>query len=304
MDRFEDNSFFQDIKRATINEAKRLMYVGMTRPKEQLILTTLKPKGKNESKNDPAQWLLDIGCDAIDAKAAAEVINWGGADWIHIVKNDVAPEQENVVIEFTTLKQPTERQSFDSKLISPSKVKTNKQLYSAKQFGSFADRISATAADSCDSTVGDFIHHLMCLWDGDRSIIGKLAEAYGVKVDVEAVAASIENFWAWMEQTYGKYTHIERELPFSFTNDLGQIITGEIDLVYHTAEGDVLVDYKTYQGSVAHLTNKDSDFFAGKYSGQLALYEEALSRNGATIRDRLICYLSLGVIVKIEDYKA
>ena len=93
-------------------------------------------------------------------------------------------------------------------------------------------------------------------------------------------------------------------MPFSFTNDLGQIITGEIDIVYHTAEGDVLVDYKTYQGSVAHLTNKDSDFFAGKYSGQLALYEEALSRNDGNIRDRLICYLSLGVIVKIEDYKA
>jgi ATP-dependent exoDNAse (exonuclease V) beta subunit len=107
-----------------------------------------------------------------------------------------------------------------------------------------------------------------------------------------------------MEKTYGKPTSIERELPFSFTNDLGQIITGEIDLVYHTAEGDVLVDYKTYQGSVAQLTDKDSDFYAGKYSGQLALYEEALSRNGASIRDRLICYLSLGVIVKIENYHA
>ena len=304
MNRFEDNCFFQDIKRATINEAKRLMYVGMTRPKEQLILTTLKPKGKNESKNDPAQWLLDIGCDAIDAKAEAKVIHWGGADWIHIVKNDVAPEQENVVTEFTTLKQPTERQSFDSKLISPSKVKTNKQLYSAKQCGSFADRITATSVDGRDSTVGDFIHHLMCLWNGDRSIVGKLAETYGVKVDVEAVATSIENFWAWMEQTYGKCTSIERELPFSFTNDLGQIVTGEIDLVYHTAEDDILVDYKTYQGSVTHLTDKDSDFYAGKYGGQLALYEEALSRNGSTIRDRLICYLSLGTIIKLEDCHA
>jgi hypothetical protein len=45
--------------------------------------------------------------------------------------------------------------------------------------------------------------------------------------------------------------------------------------------------------------DKDSDFYAGKYGGQLALYEAALSRNGATIRDRLICYLSLGTIVKI-----
>jgi hypothetical protein len=207
-------------------------------------------------------------------------------------------------VEFATIKQPTEHQTFDDKFTSPSKVKTDKKLYSVEQFGSFADRITATSVDGRDSTIGDFFHHLMCLWRGDRSIIEKLAEAYGVKVDIEAVATSIENFWAWMAQTYGKSISTDRELPFSFTNDLGQIITGEIDLVYHTAEGDVLVDYKTYQGSVAHLTDKDSDFYAGKYGGQLALYEETLSRNGSTIRDRLICYLSLGTIIKVEDYHA
>ena len=81
-------------------------------------------------------------------------------------------------------------------------------------------------------------------------------------------------------------------------------MTGEIDLVYHTEKGDVLVDYKTYQGSPAHLTDENSDFFAGKYYGQLSLYEEALSRNGSTISDRLICYLSLGTIVKLEDCSA
>lgn len=307
MDRFEDNAFFRDVKCATINEAKRLMYVGMTRPKEQLILTTLKPKGKNDSKNDPAQWLLDIGCDTIDSHAAAKVINWGGAIWNHSVKPYVAPEQEDVVndtIEFTALKQPTEHQSFNEKFISPSKVKTDKKLYSVEQCGSFADRITATSVDGRDSTVGDFIHHAMCLWNGDNSVIEALSNAYGVKVDIDAVATSITNFWKWMEKTYGKATQVDRELPFSFTNDLGQTITGEIDLVYHTAEGDVLVDYKTYQGSVTHLTDKSSDFFAGKYGGQLALYKEALSRNGSTIRDSLICYLSLGTIVKLEDCNA
>ena len=300
MDRFEDNNFFQEIKRATINEAKRLMYVGMTRPKEQLILTTYGTKTGDD-------WLTSIGCDSIDSHTATQVINWGGANWKHIVENYVAPEQEDVVndtIEFTALKQPTEHQSFDEKFILPSKVKTDKKLYSVEQCGSFADRITTTSVDGRDSTVGDFIHHLMCLWNGDRSIVGKLADSYGIRIDVEAVATSIDNFWAWMEQTYDKPISIDRELPFSFTNDLGQIITGEIDLVYHTSKGDVLVDYKTYQGSAAHLTDKDSDFYAGKYGGQLALYEKALSRNGATIRARLICYLSLGTIVKIEDYHA
>ena len=303
MDRFEDNAFFQDVKRATINEAKRLIYVGMTRPKEQLILTTLKPKGKNDSKNDPAQWLLDIGCDTIDSHAAASVINWGGAIWNHSVENYVAPKQEDKAtesIEFITIKQPAEHQSFEGKFISPSKVKTDKQLHGIEQCSSFADRISATAADGRDNTVGNFIHHLMCLWNGDRSIIGKLAEAYGVNVDVEAVATTVTNFWKWMEKTYGKATQVDRELPFSFVNESGQLVTGEIDLVYHTEKGDVLVDYKTYQGSPTHLTDENSDFFAGKYCGQLSLYEEALKRKESVICDRLICYLSLGIIIRMD----
>jgi hypothetical protein len=247
--------------------------------------------------------LTSIGCDAIDSHAAAQVINWGGANWRHIVENYVVPEQEALIAEaaeFNALRQPAEHQSYDGKFISPSKVWTDKQLYSVELCGSFADRISATAADGRDNTIGDFIHHLMCLWNGDRSFVEKLAEAYGVKVDIETVATSIENFWTWMEKTYGKPTSIERELPFSFTNNLGQIITGEIDLVYHTAEGDVLVDYKTYQGNVAHLTDKNGEFYAGKYGGQLALYAEALKHSGSTVRDRLICYLSLGVIVQMK----
>lgn len=44
------------------------------------------------------------------------------------------------------------------------------------------------------------------------------------------------------------------------------------------------------------------DYRASKYSGQIALYEEALKRNGRTLRDRFICYLSLGVVVRFEEF--
>ena len=296
MDRIEENDFFQKIRLATINEAKRLMYVGMTRPKEQLILTTYGSKSGDE-------WLTSIGCDSIDSHSVASVINWGNATWKHLSESYVAPELEEnnvVVAEFPVLKQPAERTSFDAKFVSPSKAKVTKQQYTVEQYATFAERVSANAADGRDNTVGDFIHHVLCLWNGDKGIIETLAKAYGVRVDVDAVATSISNFWKWMEKTYGKATQVDRELPFSFVNERGQLVTGEIDLVYHTEKGDVLVDYKTYQGSPARLTDENSDFFAGKYCGQLSLYEEALKRNGSIIRDRLVCYLSLGVIIRMK----
>ena len=296
MERFEENDFFKQIRCATINEAKRLMYVGMTRPKEQLILTTYGAKSGDD-------WLTSIGCDPIDSQSTASVINWGKVSWKHIVENYVLPElYENTadVSEFTVLKQPTERPSFDIKFVSPSKAKNTKPQYTVEKYATFADRISVSAADGRDNTIGNFIHHAMCLWNGDKGIIDVLAKAYGVKVDVETIALSITNFWSWMEKTYGKTTQIDRELPFSFVNENGQIVTGEIDLVYRTVDGDVLVDYKTYQGSPSQLTDENSNFFAGKYCGQISLYEEALKRSGSAIRERLVCYLSLGVIIRMK----
>ena len=298
MNRFEENDFFKEIRRATLNEAKRLMYVGMTRPKEQLILTTY---GQNRGDD----WLTAIGCDSIDSHSPASVINWGNANWKHIKTTHVITQLEALGADeakYTILKQPEERPSFDMKFVSPSKAKSVEHHYTIEQCANFTERISAKAADGKDNTIGDFIHHTMCLWNGDKAIIETLANAYGVKkVDVEAVATSISNFWSWMENTYGKATQIDRELPFSFVNEIGQIVTGEIDLVYRTTEGDVLVDYKTYQGRVADLTDENSDFHTGKkYGGQISLYEEALKRNGSVIRDRLVCYLSLGVIIKMK----
>ena len=297
LDNIEDNEFFRQIKQATINEAKRLIYVGMTRPKEQLILTTYGSK-------DGDDWLKAIGCDSIDSHAKASVINWGGAIWNHSVVNYVAPDGDDIisddVVSFNVLKLQDGHRPFSSKFISPSKAKADKQLYDVEQYATIAERISATDADGRDSTIGDFIHHVMCLWNGDKSIIGKLAQTYGVKVDVEAVATSITNFWNWLEMTYGKPFSTERELPFSFTNELGQTVSGEIDLIYRTEKGDVLIDYKTFQGKVTALTDKDSDFFAGKYGLQIEYYEQALKLNNYKVTDRLVCYLSLGVIIRFK----
>ena len=296
MDRFEDNDFFKAIKCATINEAKRLMYVGMTRPKEQLILTTY-------GQNNGDDWLTSIGCEPINSHSEASVIKWEGATWKHLAEEYAAPEQTEDAPQastFSALKQPAERTSFDVKFISPSKVKTDKQLYRVEQCATFANRISATAVDGRDSTVGDFVHHLMYLWRGDATLIPQLAKSYGVTVDAKEMESTIRKFEAWMKETYGAPIAIERELPFRYVNERGQEVNGEIDLVYRTPEGDVLVDYKTYQGKVSHLTDPQSDFCASKYSAQIALYEEALQRHGRTLRARLICYLSLGEVVRFE----
>ena len=288
---FEKHDVFKAVREATINEARRLMYVGMTRPKEQLILTTYGKGGVN--------WLTAIGCDPIDASAK----EWGGSQWKHSfpdyqATDEVAESSHPTAIR--VLKQPMERGSFAKKYISPSKVPPVAGAYTVSQCATFAERLTITSQDNRDSTIGNFLHHAMYLWRGDATLIPQLAKSYGVTVDAQEMESTIRKFEAWMKETYGAPIAIERELPFRYVNERGQEVNGEIDLVYRTPEGDVLVDYKTYQGKVSHLTDPQSDFCASKYSAQIALYEEALQRHGRTLRARLICYLSLGVVVRFE----
>ncbi len=296
--RFMENDYYKSLCTETINEAKHLMYVGMTRPKEQLILATF-------SKNDVDAWLTAIGCEAMDAQSDAEVIEWGGYKWNHTLfpyeaQDEILDNRLDEAPQFKALKLPESRGVHKPKCVSPSKVEGEDSTYEATKYATFAHRLTTKAGDGKDSTIGDFIHHAMYLWSGDRSILAPLAKEYGVEVDIDALESSITSFWRWMEQRYGKATATERELPFSYTNADGQVVTGEIDLVYHTNDGDVLVDYKTYQGNEAHLTDEGHKFHAGKYSGQIALYEEALRLRGDNIRERLICYLSLGTVIRFS----
>ncbi len=298
MDRFEDNEFFKDIKHAAIDEAKRLMYVGMTRPKEQLILATYGTKNGDK-------WLTSIGCEPVDSHSNATKILWSGSEWNHSVHNYIAPDETelsaNEKVEFDVLKQPKERSTFENKFVSPSKVESAIDIYNTKLIANFAERMQIRAVDAKDNTIGNFIHHVMCLWNGEEKLFEDLSAKYGVLVDAKNVATSINKFMSWMKDTYGEPIGIYKELPFSFVNDKGQTINGEIDLVYSTAQGDVLVDYKTYQGAVSDITDKDSNFSASKYSGQISLYEAALKRKGSSIRARIICYMSLGAIVSFEN---
>lgn len=298
-DRFAEHSFYRKYDEALINEAKRLMYVGMTRPKEQLAFVT-------NSKDGSDEWLTSIGCSSINkaTKSSNGEIDWDGSillreEYIYDAMEFSSTKTD--VNDFKTLKQPKEREVFENKFITPSKIGTNEEAYkSVEQLDTFAERISMSASDKRDSTVGDFIHHAMCLWDGNRAKIEALAAAYGITTDIDSVVTSITSFWEWMERRYGKPRRLEQELPFTFANDKGQIITGEIDLVYHTDKGAVLVDYKSYQNREENLLKEDNKFYAGKYSGQIALYEEALKRSGIEVRDRLICYISLGKIFRFE----
>ena len=302
-----EQPFFAGIKEECIEEAKRLFYVGMTRARERLIVATV------AKDNNATQWPDAIGCPKLDSKSDAQVVKWGDYEWDNeLVEYEVdetaAPADECVVdTSFMALRHATHKVEYAPKHLTPSAAEPVEDAYTMERCASFAERLTLTAKDAKDSTIGNFIHHLMCLWDDNadmETLIDSLAENYGVAVESKELIASVRNFWEWMRTEYGDAITTERELPFSYVRDNGQHVDGEIDLVYRTATKTILVDYKTHQGKISHiLDNNDTKHYVGKYSGQIALYDEALTRAGLKVDDRLICYLSLGTAVRMTPNK-
>lgn len=292
---------YSHLEQATTEESKRLMYVGMTRPRE-LLITTSAQAGRTSYDT---KWLKHIaGTDMGAAECQSDHLTWFGNRFRYLRIDYDASEAASVAAEcpptFKVLRIPTEERSYKLRDILPSRTAPSERLKGVEPAGSFGTRLTAHAGN--DAVLGNCLHHMLCIYRDTAEFADtatRVAAEYGVTLDSREFVASARALYAWLEKTYGMPLAVEREVPFRFRTEEGQIVSGEIDMIYRTAGGDVLVDYKSYPGAVGNLADPESPFFAGKYSGQIALYEEAMSRAGRKVCDRLICYFSLGAVVRM-----
>ena len=303
-DRMQQHKNYRQLQSAALEESKRLMYVGMTRPKEMLVTTS----AKAHAKSFDTKWLTLItdGIDLNPLECREEHLTWFGQQFRFVPIDYTAPADQpagNIPAELHLLKTPAEHHPYALRDVQPSRAPRSERLATVELAGSFAERLTARVAADDDAVLGNCLHHLLCLYQDDAAFAERaanIAGEYGVALNGHAFVDSARALYQWLEKSYGPPLTVEREVPFRFPRSNGQIVSGEIDLIYRTAAGDVLIDYKSYPGAVGHLTDPANAFYAGKYSGQLELYEEALRLAGRPIRDRLICYFSLGTMIRIR----
>lgn len=113
----------------------------------------------------------------------------------------------------------------------------------------------------------------------------KLTDEEAEAIDIEAIL----QFFATDLASLMKRHKIEREIPFSYTLDAEEVyddwqgdekekvlIQGVIDCIVFTAEGLVLVDYKTDEIRKDELTEKTIERLKNRYRIQMKLYKRAL----------------------------
>lgn len=338
MDEFARSVEFDIMSSSLIEEDKRLMYVGMTRARDMLVFAAKSDKSGNFALNwlrnllTPADVLVSVTRGEPGATVYAMPAETGRKDKSQYVLVEGDADSE-VVFDIVSLDGENDEEKKDVNLAHSavfSGLKTGLAAVphaprylqpsafppvadsAVKTPEKFAERLKVrckAAGEDSDAELGNCIHQIMCTCLGSvRADSHDLAREICVSYSVEAsgqgdaaemILSSASSFMDFMRQKYGEAESLEKELPFTLHRD-GQEINGEIDLVYRTEDGDVLVDYKTFSGASAAITEKTNAHCAEIYSGQLKVYKDAMEAAGRRVRAVEICYIVQGLAVGVE----
>ncbi len=291
-----ENSRFDQIKRDVVQEEKRLMYVAMTRPEESLILAA--------TKDDGLLRLKEMGVNVVDSIPDQDSCDILGIGQNFVIENSNEMEgwkfrtPENKVIKLYAQKEELRKRDQQPSSCKPSGVVNADIIFNSGK------RIALESGSAYMSEVGTCIHNIFCVLEQNPTV--EQAQTIIQNHQMENVLSNAsEILFAWisfenfLENKYGAKTASYHELPFKqFSQE--QIFTGSIDFIWETADGAVLVDFKTYPGSKEDVVNPTHAHFAGIYAGQFKRYESALKEAGKKVLAKLVYYATLGVVVELS----
>ena len=113
----------------------------------------------------------------------------------------------------------------------------------------------------------------------------------------ERVVASYEELCALLSAEYGKPVDVGHEVPFVHQDNRGHVYNGVMDLLWETAEGTVIVDFKTFGGNKAEALKESIQ----KHASQMHEYREALTAARKKVLATVLYYPVTGVLIEVKD---
>jgi ATP-dependent exoDNAse (exonuclease V) beta subunit len=165
----------------------------------------------------------------------------------------------------------------------------------------FRSRLPLTGKPD-DADLGDALHAILAAdfvnpTCSDRiAVAERIIKGYGLSALVKAsdALAMVDRFRKNMVATFHP-TQVLVEVPFSTANKAAQRVSGFMDLILETDRGWVLIDHKSFPGKRSDWASK-----AISFSGQLALYREALKNLGKEIASLWIHFAVSGGMVEVK----
>jgi ATP-dependent exoDNAse (exonuclease V) beta subunit len=305
LDSIEVSDEFQNLWTKSLAEENRLLYVGVTRARDYLITCSF-----NNPKKCSLKWL-----DNADVKYSL------GAMTSYVFGNNIPFKV--IDVPYTEITPPEKETSFEvpvsadknteirQKFISPSQVEGSSNAnVKLLNDSSREDRIAITPSGHTDAEIGTCLHAALALCrvgknEANQAAIEKVICNYGMQnvftnQDVkEKIARMYDMLSQELTVRYGACIREDHELPFCYTSDDNERVSGVMDMLWFTNEGVVVVDFKSYQGGMSQFLDPEDKNYAGKYAAQLALYKKALERANYKVIGTLIYYAVQGRIVEV-----
>ena len=276
-DAISSKSEAQAFRKAAIEEAKRLLYVSMTRARDLLVLARPQKRPSGEWIDClEAPWLLakEGGEEVVlpsgervkaqhwvlspDEAGGPGLRNMGNLHWFQ----QVVRSEHRLPLNFT----PSASESTSAVLVEKCRI---------------GERIPiATGADM--GALGTAIHACIALSFTDRRVplkeveVGAILSNLGVSALVSPgnVLRQVEALHAWLEQRWPGAKPFA-EIPVQSTLRNGQILNGRIDLALETNNGWVLIDHKS-----SPLAWEQWDRLVIEHAAQIDAYAQALEQGG------------------------
>lgn len=290
-------------------EEKRLLYVGMTRAKDGLVLALRKSSDGSSFKS---AWLdilkdargeqivrmsTDIGDRSIQvgkAQMPFDIFGYG-------VENAGLPGLTSDDSEFLP-SFPDIQKEYPNARVSPSELPYNPddagedELKIVEVFGQRIQIIGSPEMDVLGSAVHSyFAVDYECLAADDQTNLARnILRNWSMEssIDPTDLVDAGQRLVDFIDRSFEGYKAY-REWPISMRNEEGQIIQGWIDLLLDTPAGYVIIDHKDYPG-------KDVLDRMKKYVPQLRTYKEIVEKaTGRPVIDMLFYLPISGQILRL-----
>ena len=323
----------EQIRLETLSEEMRVLYVGLTRPVDRIILFA------TVSNHEASERKWARGISHLSLTGASGFIDWimpvlGNDENIRVNVISVDDLMMNALDEGQTTRHKADRwvtiaerhapdealnldESIsrrlsyvpicDSVVYKPIKVSVTEKtkndaaafnLYDLPKFMQGEKRPGAADIGTAMHTVLERLDFEM---SSDLETIGQYVDDLtktNILGESEAAEIDLQKVKTYLESDFlcraRKSAGIHRETPFVIKMD-GQLVQGIIDLYFEEDDGLILVDYKTDR-----LSGRPVADLAQKYVAQLEIYEKALVKlTQKTVKEKYIYFMDQNIAHKL-----
>ncbi len=277
-------------------EALQLLYVGMTRARDHLVLTH-----SEKSKSNIGQWLGLLESDLFPLTGDSIQLPCGNS--VQVALKALEPLEDGTSTSTARVRHwvSSSHHQAEKTVVYNSPPSTAEPLVGARAVVAhdFQSRIKIVGNHSMDK-VGDALHHALSLLlivpETDESTIQDLMDArVPGALRADEVSSQACQLMCWIKEQFPQ-ARLFTEVPIMRNLNSNELESGRIDLLLAIKGGWIIIDHKSNPQS------KDSwSGISLKYSGQLKAYSDALlALTGKPVFKSYIHFAVSGGLVEVD----